>query len=126
QAKQFAAAFLDQQVHELAIETPTPQVVFTDPQVAMVGLTEEAATDAGYDVVNGEVDFADVAGAGLLRDDVGGKGMIVVDKATGYLLVATLMGSETGEMLHVATIVINGSEPESTLQHAVPFFLIVY
>src|SRR5699024_9058438 len=35
QAKQFATAFLGQQVHEPVIEPPTPQVVFTDPQVAM-------------------------------------------------------------------------------------------
>ncbi|MDN5838235.1 MAG: NAD(P)/FAD-dependent oxidoreductase [Yaniella sp.] len=122
QAKQFAAAFLDQQVHELAIETPTPQVVFTDPQVASVGLTEEAANDAGYDVVTGEVDFADVVGAGLLRDDVVGKGKVVVDKATGCLLGATLMGPETGEMLHAATIAITGQVSVSTLQHAVPVF----
>lgn len=122
QAKQFAAELLGQQVHELTTEPPTPQVVFTDPQVASVGLTEEAANDAGYDVVTGEADFADVAGAGLLRDDVVGKGKIVVDKATGCLLGATLMGPETGEMLHAATIAITGQVPVSTLQHAVPVF----
>ena len=60
QAKQFAAEFLGQQLHELSTEPPTPQVVFTDPQVASVGLTEDTATDAGYDVVTGEVDFAGV------------------------------------------------------------------
>ena len=58
QAKQFAAEFLGQQLHELSTEPPTPQVVFTDPQVASVGLTEEAATDAGYDVVTGEMRHA--------------------------------------------------------------------
>lgn len=122
QAKQFAAGFLGQQVDEPSIEPPTPQVVFTDPQVASVGLTEEAATEAGDEVVTGEVDFADVVGAGLLRDDVVGKGKIVVDKTTGYLLGATLMGPETGEMLHAATIAITGQVPVSTLQHAIPVF----
>src|SRR5699024_6783701 len=122
QAKQFAAEFLGQQLHELSTEPPTPQVVFTDPQVASVGLTEEAATDAGYDVVTGEVDFAGVVGAGLLRDDVVGKGNIVVEQATGCLLGATLMGPETGEMRHAATIAITAQVPVSTLQHAVPVF----
>lgn len=122
QATMFAKQFLDQPLPELSIETPTPQVVFTDPQVAFVGLTEEAARDAGYDVKTAEADFADVAGAALLRDDVVGKAKLVVDTATDCLLGATLMGPETGEMLHAATIAVTGQVPVSTLRHAVPVF----
>ena len=122
QARMFARRFLDQKVPEPAIEPPTPQVVFTDPQVAFVGLTEEAATEAGYDVVVAEADFADVVGATLLRDDVVGQAKIVVDKATDQLLGATFVGPETAEMLHAATIAITAQVPVSTLQHAIPVF----
>ena len=122
QAKMFAKKFLGQQVPAPALEPPTPQVVFTDPQVAFVGLTEEAATEAGYDVVVAEADFADVVGAALLRDDVVGKAKLVVDKNTDLLLGATFVGPETGEMLHAATIAITAQVPVSTLQHAIPVF----
>lgn len=122
QATQFAKQFLGQQVSEPTVEPPTPQVVFTDPQAAFVGLTEDAAIEAGYNVVTAEADFGDVAGAALLRDDVGGKAKIVVDQASQCLLGVTLVGPETGEMLHAATIAITAQIPVSTLQHAVPVF----
>lgn len=122
QARQFAKQFLGQKVDEPAVEPPTPQVVFTDPQVAFVGLTEDAATEAGYDVITAEAEFSDVVGATLLRDDVAGKAKLVVDQKTDRLLGATLVGPETGEMLHAATIAIAAQVPVTTLQHAVPVF----
>src|SRR5699024_10494953 len=42
QARTLAKQLLGQSVSEPAVEPPTPQVVFTDPQVAFVGLTEDA------------------------------------------------------------------------------------
>ena len=41
---------------------PVPQVVFSDPQVTSVGLTEKAARDAGHDVVTAQVPFGGAAG----------------------------------------------------------------
>lgn len=103
-------------------EPPTPQVVFTDPQIAVVGLTQAEAQQAGYAVVTAEADFSNVVGATLLRDDVAGKAKFVVDRATNCLIGATLMGPETGEMLHAATIAIAGKVPIETLTRAVPVF----
>ncbi|HIW47380.1 MAG TPA: NAD(P)/FAD-dependent oxidoreductase [Candidatus Yaniella excrementigallinarum] len=127
QARQFAQHFLDEDAPRAAADAsqqqaPTTQVVFTDPQVAYVGHTEESARDAGYDVITAEADFADVAGAALLRDDVVGKAKIVVDNATNCLVGATMVGTDTAEMLHAATIAIAGQVPVSTLHHAVPVF----
>ena len=126
QARHFAERFIHgaeaQDADNTDTEPPTPQVVFTDPQIAFVGLTEDAAREAGYDVITAEADFADVAGAALLRDDVVGRAKIVVDTATDCLIGATLMGPETAEMLHAATIAITGDVPVSTLQHAIPVF----
>src|SRR5690606_10799893 len=47
---------------------PVPQVVFTDPQVAAVGLTEAEAREAGHRVVTAQVPFGGAAGSALLRD----------------------------------------------------------
>src|SRR5699024_7497083 len=55
QAKHCAAEFSGQKPHGLSTEPPTPPGASPHPRVATGGLTEEAATDAGYDVVTGEM-----------------------------------------------------------------------
>lgn len=103
-------------------EAPVPQVVFTDPQVASVGLTEAAARDAGHDVVTASVPFAEIGGTALLRDDASGQALLVVDRATGLVLGTTFVGPEVGELLHAATVAITGRVPVHVLRHAVPSF----
>jgi len=103
-------------------EVPVPQVVFTDPQVARVGLTERAAREAGHEVVTAQVPFTGAAGTALLRDDAAGTAQIVVDAATRTLLGATLVGPEAGELIHAATVAIVGRVPVAVLRHAVPSY----
>lgn len=100
-------------------EVPVPQVIFTDPQVARVGLTERAAREAGHEVVTAQVPFTGAAGTALLRDDAAGTAQIVVDAATRTLLGATLVGPEAGELIHAATVAIVGRVPVRVLRHAV-------
>jgi dihydrolipoamide dehydrogenase len=103
-------------------QVPVPQVVFTDPQVAAVGLTERAAREAGHEVVTAQVPFGGAAGTALLRDDVTGTAQLVVDRSTGRLLGATFAGPEASELLHGATIAIVGGVPVHALRHAVPSY----
>ncbi|SNY81072.1 dihydrolipoamide dehydrogenase [Nocardia amikacinitolerans] len=98
-----------------------PQVVFTDPEVAAVGLTEAAARRAGYDVDSVEIDIA-VAGSTLARENYSGRAKIVIDTASDTLLGATFVGPEVGELLHAATIAVVGKIPLDTLWHAVPAY----
>jgi pyruvate/2-oxoglutarate dehydrogenase complex dihydrolipoamide dehydrogenase (E3) component len=56
-----------------------PAVIFTDPQVASVGLTESAARERGIDVETLEHDLGSVAGAALLRDGYRGRAKLVLD-----------------------------------------------
>ncbi|UQN28196.1 dihydrolipoyl dehydrogenase family protein [Brachybacterium kimchii] len=99
-----------------------PQVVFTDPQVASVGLTESAARDAGFDVVVAQVPFEGSAGSALLRDDAAGVAKIVVDAVTHRLLGATFAGPDAAEIVHAATVAIVGEIPVDVLRHAVPSY----
>lgn len=101
---------------------PVPQVVFTDPQVARVGMTEAEAREAGHDVEVSDVPFAQVGGAALLRDDAPGRAKLVVDRETGLVLGATFVGTDAGQLLHAATIAITGAVPVHVLRHAVPSF----
>jgi pyruvate/2-oxoglutarate dehydrogenase complex dihydrolipoamide dehydrogenase (E3) component len=99
-----------------------PAVVFTDPQVASVGLTEGGAKDKGIDVEALEYDLGSIAGAKQLRDDYKGQAKVVVDRATDTLVGATFVGDDVAELLHSATIAIVGKVPLEPLWHAVPSF----
>ena len=101
---------------------PVPQVMFTDPQVAAVGLTEAAAREAGHRVVTAQVPFGGAAGTALLHDDVTGTAQIVVDLDSRSLVGATFVGPEASELLHAATVAIVGAVPVHVLRHAVPSY----
>ncbi len=100
-------------------EAPVPQVVFSDPEVASVGLTEAEARDDGHDVVVSRVPSSSASGTGLLRDHVEGQSQLVVDARTRLLLGATFVGPEVAELVHAATVAIVGDVPVHVLRHAV-------
>jgi dihydrolipoamide dehydrogenase len=99
-----------------------PQVVFTDPQVAAVGLTERDARAAGTDVEVVEYDLGSVAGAALLRDGYTGRAKLVIDRAGDVLVGATFAGPDVAELVHAATVAVVGRVPMETLWHAVPAY----
>jgi pyruvate/2-oxoglutarate dehydrogenase complex dihydrolipoamide dehydrogenase (E3) component len=99
-----------------------PRVVFTDPQVAAVGLTEQEARDAGHDVLVVRYDLGHTAGGALLGKDVAGTAQLVIDRRRRTLVGATFVGPGVGELLHAATIAIVGDVTLERLWHAVPAF----
>ena len=98
------------------------RVVFTDPQVAAVGLTEKQAREQGIGIRTTRCDLADVAGALVSGEGTAGSIQIVVDVAREVVVGATFVGPGVGDMLHGATIAIVGEVPISRLRHAVPSF----
>jgi dihydrolipoamide dehydrogenase len=107
---------------DLADHDMVPAVVFTDPQVASVGLTESRAREKGLDAEGVEFDLAEIAGASLLRDDYVGRAKLVLDRATDTLVGATFVGDDVAELLHSATTAIVGKVPLDTLWHVVPSY----
>ena len=105
-----------------ADDRAVPRVVFTDPQVAAVGLTEQAARDAGTDVLVLTHDVGKVAGGALQGKGFGGPAKLVVDRSTRRVVGATFVGPGVGEMLHAATIAIVSDVTVDRLWHAVPSF----
>jgi len=99
-----------------------PQVTFSDPEVASVGLTERAAAAAGYDTRVVDYNLAWVAGASLHADHYEGKARIVVDEKRQVVIGATFVGADVAELLHSATIAIVGEVPIARLWHAVPAY----
>ncbi|MBN9188914.1 MAG: NAD(P)/FAD-dependent oxidoreductase [Microbacterium sp.] len=97
-----------------------PQVTFTDPEVASVGLTEAAARKAGRRIRVLDYDLSWVAGASAYADHYTGQARAIVDEDRGVLIGATFVGPEVAELLHSATIAIVGEVPIERLWHAVP------
>ncbi|HEY6493750.1 MAG TPA: NAD(P)/FAD-dependent oxidoreductase [Trebonia sp.] len=109
-------------VRDIASKTRVPQVVFSIPEVAAVGLTAEQATAAGVRVRVVEYEIGNVAGASLYADGYRGRAQMVVDSDREVIVGMTLAGPGVGEMIHAATIAVVGEVPLRSLWHAVPSY----
>ena len=105
-----------------ADHSAVPQVVFTDPEVAAVGHTEESARSAGLRIRVIDYDLSWLAGASEHADDYRGRARVIVDEDRRVLVGATFVGQDVGEMLHAATIAVVGEVPIDRLWHAVPSY----
>jgi pyruvate/2-oxoglutarate dehydrogenase complex dihydrolipoamide dehydrogenase (E3) component len=99
-----------------------PQVTFSDPEVASVGLTADAAKKAGYDIRVVDYDLGWVAGASLQADDYEGQARMIVDENRKVIIGVTFVGQDVSELLHAATTAIVGEVPIDRLWHAVPAY----
>ena len=75
-----------------------PQAVFTSPQIASVGLTEEQLTARGRSYVTKSQAYGDTA-YGWAMEDTTGVCKVIADPATGELLGAHLMGYQASNLI---------------------------
>lgn len=75
-----------------------PSAVFTDPQIACVGLTENEARAAGYRILSKVQDYSDV-GYGWAMEDSTGFAKLIVDDDSGLLLGAHIMGHQASSII---------------------------
>ncbi len=105
-----------------ADHSSVPQVVFSSPEVASIGLTAARAQDAGLRSRAVDTPIGSVAGAALQRDGYEGKARMIVDEDRGIIVGMTFVGPDIGELLHAATIAVVGEVPLTRLWHAVPSY----
>ena len=86
----------------------SPRVVFTDPQVAATGLTEQQAHDKGLNVRVVTYPYGASGGAAAMGEGIDGECKWVVDEDRRTLVGATFVGPGAGELIHAATIAIVG------------------
>ena len=122
QARIAADVIAGRDVSAWADHVANPRVVFTDPEVAAVGLTEAQAREQGYAIRVIEVGTTANAGGALLGKGVGGTSRLVIDTDRDVVVGATFTGPGVGELLHAATIAVAAAVPLSLLWHAVPSF----
>ncbi|OJX40193.1 MAG: mercury(II) reductase [Chloroflexi bacterium 44-23] len=82
-----------------------PGVVFTDPQIASVGLTEEEARQHGYKVKANTLPLEYVPRA-LAARNVRGLIKMVTDETSGTILGVHVLAAEAGEVIQTATMAV--------------------
>ncbi len=100
----------------------SPRIVFTEPQVAAVGLTLEAAGKQGLRARAYDVPTSITAGASFHGRGAPGTSRLVVDEARGVIVGATFTGIDVAEWVHAATIAVVGAIPVERLWDAIPAF----
>jgi mycothione reductase len=78
--------------------TAVPAAVFSNPQVASVGLTEEQASGSGRTYVVGRRDYAGTAYGWALADETS-FAKVIVDSSTGLILGAHIIGPQASTLI---------------------------
>lgn len=82
-----------------------PAVIFTDPEIASVGLGEEAAREQGWDPVVGRFSFQ-ANGRALSLGNALGEVVVVADKPSGQILGLHVVGPEASTMIAEGTLAL--------------------
>lgn len=93
-------------------------VLYTDPQLGRVGLTERQARDEGFDIRVASLPMSRVARA-MEMDETRGLMKVVVDASTDRILGAATLGVEGGEVAMVIKTAMMGDLPWQALRDAV-------
>jgi dihydrolipoamide dehydrogenase len=95
-----------------------PGCTYCTPQIASVGLTEQAAKEQKLDVRVGRFPFVGNGKAIALGEDQG-LVKVIFDKKTGQLLGAHMVGAEVTELIQGYVVAMNLETTEEELMHTV-------
>lgn len=102
-----------------------PMVVFTDPQVATVGLTEALAIQQGLGVTRRTLSLENVPRA-LANHDTRGFIQLLADTASGRLLGCQVLAAEGGEIIQTAALAIRqGMTVDDLANQLFPYLTLV-
>jgi len=95
-----------------------PGCTYCSPQIASVGLTEQAAKDGKHDIRVGHFPFVGNGKAIALGEDQG-LVKVIFDKKTGQLLGAQMVGAEVTELIQGYVVAMNLETTEEELMHSI-------
>ena len=95
-----------------------PGCTYCAPQIASVGLTEQAAKDKKLDIRVGRFPFVGNGKAVALGEDQG-MVKVIFDKKTGQLLGAHMVGAEVTELIQGYVVAMNLETTEEELMHTI-------
>jgi pyruvate/2-oxoglutarate dehydrogenase complex dihydrolipoamide dehydrogenase (E3) component len=94
-----------------------PYVVFTDPELARVGLSETEARRQGRSIRAARIGMNRVARA-LEMEEARGFIKVVIDADSDKILGATILGVAAGELMSMIEVAMMGGLPASALREA--------
>ncbi len=95
-----------------------PGCTYCSPQIASVGLTEQAAKEKKLDIRIGRFPFIGNGKAIALGEDQG-LVKVIFDKKTGQLLGAHMVGAEVTELIQGYVVAMNLETTEEELMHTI-------
>src|SRR3974390_415408 len=95
-----------------------PGCTYCSPQIASVGLTEQAAKEKKIDIRVGRFPFVGNGKAIALGEDQG-LVKVIFDKKTGQLLGAHMVGAEVTELIQGYVVAMNLETTEEELMHTI-------
>jgi dihydrolipoamide dehydrogenase len=82
-----------------------PAVVFTDPEIASVGLSEEEAEDKGLKVKIGKFPFS-VSSRAMTREETQGFVKVIANEADDKIIGVQIVGSDASDLISEAALAI--------------------
>jgi dihydrolipoamide dehydrogenase len=86
-------------------EDIVPSCIFTDPPATTIGLSEKEAEKRGIEAAAGEFPYR-ALGKAIASDEAEGLIRVIVEKKTGRIIGAHLLGEGAPEMIHEFTLAI--------------------
>ncbi len=96
-----------------------PRVVFCDPEVAAVGLTQEQAQQQGVKLASATVDLSRADRAETYGRDLQGHLTLLADRDSATLVGASAVGPLAGEWIHMLVLAIKARVPVATLRDTI-------
>jgi len=115
EARALVARLAGRAAHALA---PVPAVVFTDPEIAWVGLTETQAKEQGLEIKVSKFPWA-ASGRALTLDRADGVTKILADPGTGKLLGVAIAGPGAGDLVSEASLALAAGASVADLARAI-------
>jgi pyruvate/2-oxoglutarate dehydrogenase complex dihydrolipoamide dehydrogenase (E3) component len=89
-------------------------VMFPEPQLALLGLTEREAANRGLEVCAARYPFND-HGKSMIRAETEGFVKLIVEAKNGEIVGAAVVGPEASELIHEITVAMNFRSTAATL-----------
>lgn len=93
----------------------TPSIVFSDPPLAMVGLTEEQAAECGLEVEGRLIDSTAWASSRRVGARVSGA-KVLVERESGRIVGAHLLGHHADEVINIFAVAMTAGMTAADLK----------
>ncbi|MCZ6676383.1 MAG: dihydrolipoyl dehydrogenase [Candidatus Poribacteria bacterium] len=95
-----------------------PWCVFTIPEIARVGMTEDEAKAEGYEIKVGRFPYA-ANGKAIGMRETDGFAKVIADQESGDILGVHILGAHASDLVHEATVAIRLGASVADLAHTI-------